>query len=151
MKRTIEIRVNAPVEKVFETLRDLVIFQTLLGFVDSVEPETPESDSELAAWQVTLRARIGPLSRMKRLRMVRTKDNANSHIIFSRQETDGKEHADWVLNIGLISLGAKEATITIEISYRGKLWNGSVDKALQSHIESAQKKLDEILNENNLR
>ena len=85
MKRTIEIRVNAPVEKVFETLRDLVIFQTLLGFVDSVEPETPESDSELAAWQVTLRARIGPLSRMKRLRMVRTKDNANSDIIFSRQ------------------------------------------------------------------
>ena len=149
MKRTIEIRVNAPVEKVFETLRDLVI-SNFTRFVDLVEPETPESDSELAAWQVTLRARIGPLSRMKRLRMVRTKDNANS-IIFSRQETDGKEHADWVLDIGLISLGAKESTITIEISYRGKLWNGSVDKALQSHIESAQKKLDEILNENNLR
>ena len=72
------------------------------------------------------------------------------HVEVNFQETDGKEHADWVLNIGLISLGAKESTITIEISYGGKLWNGSVDKALQSHIESAQKKLDEILSENNL-
>ena len=150
MKRTIEIRVNAPVEKVFETLRDLIIFQTLLEFVDSVEPETSESDSELAAWQVTLRARIGPLSRMKRLRMVRTKNITNSHIIFSREETDGKDHADWTLKIGLSSLDAKESTIALEIAYGGKLWSGSVDKALYSEIESAQKKLDEILSENSL-
>jgi hypothetical protein len=49
------------------------------------------------AWDVELRAKLGPFARSKRLRMERTTDSPQL-IVFERREKEGREHAPRVVS-----------------------------------------------------
>ena len=66
MDRTISATVDAAPVATMEALADLSTYSAWLSLVAAAEPDGPD------VWLVTLRARLGPLSRSKRLRMIRT-------------------------------------------------------------------------------
>ena len=76
-----------------DALADLGTYPAWLGLVTAAEPDGDNT------WVVTLRARLGPLARSKRLRMVRTERSADS-VRFERREVDGRDHSEWVLSAG---------------------------------------------------
>lgn len=89
------------------------------------------------AWDVEIRARVGPFARSKRLRMVRTVDDP-LHVVFVREETDGKVHAPWTLEI-VISPRGDGCSVSVEMTYGGSLWTaGLLDKVLAQHIEAGK-------------
>ncbi|MEY4820168.1 MAG: hypothetical protein RL200_880, partial [Actinomycetota bacterium] len=77
--------------RLFEVIRDLGTYPKwleIVHFADAVD-----SEDELQAWNVELRAKIGPFARSKRLRMVRVQDQSPHLVVFERREKDGKKHA----------------------------------------------------------
>lgn len=86
------------------------------------------------AWNVELRARVGPLARSKRLRMVRSEAVPGQLVVFERAELDGRVHARWALRAELEpSLGGSE--LTMRLSYSGSLWTGGLlDRVLEDEI-----------------
>ena len=95
-----------------------------------------ETDGE-DAWNVEIRARVGPLARSKRLRMRRASDEG-SRVRFERAETDGKVHAPWTLEVHL-SERETGCSVTVEMVYGGSLWTGGIlDKVLAQQIEAGK-------------
>jgi len=93
MDLTASLEAPCAAERLFELVDDLSTYPQWNGLVHNATRE-PDSDS---AWDVELRARVGPLARSKRLRMVRTRCDAPNLVRFERREHDGRQHADWVL------------------------------------------------------
>jgi hypothetical protein len=92
------------------------------------------------AWDVELRAKLGPFARSKRLRMERTTDSPQL-IVFERREKDGREHAPWRMTCALIE-SHEEITLRVELFYGGALWTGGLlEKVLVDHIESGRENL----------
>ena len=92
------------------------------------------------AWDVELRAKLGPFARSKRLRMERTTDSPQL-IVFERREKDGREHAPWRMTCVLIE-SREEITLRVELFYGGTLWTGGLlEKVLVDHIESGRENL----------
>ena len=86
------------------------------------------------AWMVELRARVGPLARSKRLRMVRTEAAAGRLVAFERAELDGRVHARWALRADLEPT-ASGSVLTMHLSYGGSLWTGGLlDRVLAEEI-----------------
>jgi len=97
------------------------------------------------AWDVTLRARLGPLTRSKRLRMARTEHRApaagdRGRAVFERRETDGREHATWRLTATVEGTGTG-SRLLMDLHYGGSLWVPLLDRALQGEIESSRSRL----------
>jgi hypothetical protein len=86
------------------------------------------------AWTVELRAKIGPLARSKRLRMVRIESVADRLVVFERAELDGRVHARWALRAELEPTSNGTA-LTMHLSYGGSLWTGGLlDRVLADEI-----------------
>ncbi len=92
------------------------------------------------AWFVTLRGRLGPLARSKRLRMVQTVDDAPTRAVFERRETDGRDHAAWMLSASVAGQGL-DATLTMDLHYGGTLWVPLLDRLLTNEIETSRERL----------
>lgn len=92
------------------------------------------------AWHVTLRGRLGPLARSKRLRMVRTVHEPPHRATFERRETDGREHAPWVLR-ATVDSEAGRSTLTMDLHYGGSLWVPLLDRLLTTEIEASRTRL----------
>lgn len=105
-------------------------------------PEAPGDPGP--AWFVTLRGKIGPLARSKRLRMVRTEEDAPNRVRFERCETDGREHAAWVLTATVTEDGPT-ATLTMDLHYGGSLWVPLLDRLLTSEIEASRSRLRSLV------
>jgi hypothetical protein len=88
------------------------------------------------AWLVTLRARVGPFARSKRLRMVRSRNDVPHHVRFERVETDGRNHSAWTLD-AIIEPTTSGSRVTMHLSYDGNLWSGVLDRLLGSMIDDA--------------
>jgi hypothetical protein len=86
------------------------------------------------AWTVQLRARVGPLARSKRLRMVRSEAVPGRLVVFERAELDGRVHARWALRAEIEPTpGGSE--LTMRLSYSGSLWTGGLlDRVLEDEI-----------------
>jgi hypothetical protein len=86
------------------------------------------------AWTVQLRARVGPLARSKRLRMVRSEAVPSRLVVFERAELDGRVHARWALRAEIEPTpGGSE--LTMRLSYSGSLWTGGLlDRVLEDEI-----------------
>ena len=63
--------------------------------------ERVDDPEDRPAWTVELRARVGPLARSKRLRMVRSEAVPDQLVVFERAELDGRVHARWALRAEL--------------------------------------------------
>jgi hypothetical protein len=102
-----------------------------------------EEGSEPSAWAVELRAKVGPIARSKRLRMIRTIDEP-AHIRFERNEVDGRSHSSWVLDAQLesIEIGSR---LTMGLHYGGSFGAGLFERLLADEIESSKQTLRSLV------
>lgn len=95
-------------------------------------------------WQVEIRARLGPLSRSKRLRMRRVV-HTDDRVEFHRDEIDGKRHSPWRL-VAEIAEHDAGCTLTMRLHYGGTLWTGGLlEHALAEQIQSGRERLVALL------
>ena len=129
--------------QLFEVIRDLGTYPKWLEivyFADAVD-----SEDGLQAWNVELRAKIGPFARSKRLRMVRTTDQSPTTVVFERRENDGKKHAPWVLR-SVVTEANGTSTLDVHLHYGGSLFDGGiVERVLADQIVSGKAKLTQFL------
>jgi len=137
LKASVEL--GASPERVRPLVASLDCYPQWLSIVARAEPLDGTAD----AWEIELRAKVGPLSRSKRLRMVRTVDDP-SHLRFERIELDGRTHADWTLDVRLRPEG-DQTDLTMELHYGGGFGGGVVERLLASEIEESRKRLRALL------
>lgn len=103
--------------------------------------------NEAAAWDVEIRAQVGPFARSKRLRMVRTRRDVPGCVMFERAEVDGREHAPWLLRAELAP--ADNGTeLTMTLRYGGGLWAGAVlERVLDDEVRRGSERLLELVSD----
>jgi hypothetical protein len=133
------VLVASPPVAVFPHLDDLTRYPAWTGLVSRAEPQPPADDGR-PAWAVDLRGRLGPLARSKRLRMVRTRHEHPSLVVFERSEADGRSHAAWTLAAEITEVEAG-ARVTMTFRYGGGLWGPVVERLLGDEIERSKPRL----------
>ena len=129
-------------------VRDLDRYPVWLSIVPRADRESAPADVEAdghPSWAVELRAKLGPLARSKRLRMVRTLDDPD-HVRFERWEVDGKDHSPWVLDarIETIDDGSR---LTMMLHYGGNFGVGLLERLLRDEIEQSKPRLRALVEE----
>ena len=129
-------------EQLFELVDDLSTYPQWNGLVHSATPEPGDEP----AWDVELRARLGPLARSKRLRMIRTvRDADRSAVTFERDQADGRNHSPWVL-AATIAENDGVSTLTMHLHYGGSLWTGgALERVLAEQITSGRERLLQLV------
>ncbi len=138
-------------DRVYPLVADLTRYPEFLDIVHRVEPVADGAEGEPPAWLVTLRAKIGPFARSKRLRMVRTVADEGRQARFERAEVDGRSHSAWVLEASLGPApsptgdgGGGGSTLTMRLAYSGGLWSSALDGLLRSQVDRAATRLDSL-------
>lgn len=127
-------------EALFGWVGTLDTYDRWLEIVPRTESAPPAPGDPGPAWFVTLRGRLGPLARSKRLRMVRTSERAPERAVFERRETDDREHSAWVLT-ATVSSDGPTSTLTMDLHYGGSLWVPLLDRLLTNEIEASRERL----------
>ena len=142
MDITASLEAPCAAEQLFELVDDLSTYPQWNGLVHSATAE-PGDDP---VWDVELRARLGPLARSKRLRMVRTiRDAETCSVTFERDQADGRNHSPWVLAAS-IAERAGLSTLTMHLHYGGSLWTGgALERVLAEQITSGRERLLELV------
>lgn len=140
MQQRFNVDLDAPPERVFPLLADLAHYEQLLDIVHRVTPDSDTAGDDGQAWSVTLRAKIGPLARSKRLRMERTVHEPLSTVRFERTEQDGRHHSLWVLE-ATVQATDEGSQVTMMLEYGGRLWSGVLDGVLEAQVTSARRNL----------
>jgi Polyketide cyclase / dehydrase and lipid transport len=132
----VKVTVEAPHSRarVFAWVEDLAHYPLWLDFVRRADAE-PEG----AAWAVDLRARIGPLARSKRLRMIRTGHEPDRHVRFERAELDGRHHSTWVLDADVEASGTG-SELVLSLHYGGSLLAPALQRILSDEIERSRQR-----------
>ena len=146
MDVTASMDAPAPPDRVFAFVEELDGYPRWMPLAHRVAPAAPDGDAP--AWDVEIRARIGPLARSKRLRMVRTAhDPARRRVRFERRETDGRRHAPWILD-AQVSDVAGGSRLDMHLHYGGALWGGGLmERALADQIVAGRRRLPDLLAE----
>ena len=143
MQQRFNIDVEADTDKVFAIVADLGHYDQLLDIVHQVNVDHGQADdSGPTAWLVTLRAKIGPFARSKRLRMTRTVHEPN-HVRFERTELDGRDHSPWVLTATIEPAGSG-SHVTMSLDYGGRLWIPALDGLLKTQVSRATTNLQQL-------
>ncbi len=121
---------------------DLVQYPQWMGLVHSavLDPTTTGP----TAWIVELRGKIGPFARSKRLRMQQVVTDSPHHVRFERNEEDGQQHGQWVLEVKIADLStdiAPRSSLKMTLHYGGRLFSSVVERALHDEIEMSKKRL----------
>ncbi len=131
MRTTESVEIDAPPSTVFPHVVDLTHYPTWLPLVHEAVRCSHETGDDAPAWEVELRARVGPFARSKRLRMRRSAHVVDRLAVFERDEDDGRDHSPWILRAEL-SPDPSDATpdpttrLTMTMTYGGSLWAGPV-------------------------
>ncbi|HEY0519212.1 MAG TPA: SRPBCC family protein [Ilumatobacteraceae bacterium] len=138
MDVTASLEAPCPASRLFELVDDLSTYPEWNGLVHSAERELGND----GVWDVELRARLGPLARSKRLRMVRTqRDVETCSVTFERDQADGKNHSPWVLRATIVERDGV-STLTMDLHYGGSLWTGgALERVLAEQITSGRERL----------
>jgi uncharacterized protein YndB with AHSA1/START domain len=132
MRTSESVVVPAPPPVVFRHVARLDAYPAWLGLVHEAELV---DDGDRPAWSVELRARVGPVARSKRLRMVRTELEPDRRAVFERVEVDGRDHARWSLRAELEPDGSGGSVVTMHLRYDGALWTGGLlERVLDEEI-----------------
>ena len=145
-----EVELPARPHQVEPWLASLDAYPAWMGLVHRA---VPEPGSNPPAWQVDLRARIGPLARSKRLRMVRSAVGEANTLGFERAELDGRNHGRWSLRAELHPTelqrpdGALPGTrVRVTLRYEGAHWaSGVLERVLHDEIEKSKARLVELV------
>lgn len=128
----------------FDMVDDLGRYPQWLDLV--ARADVLASADEEPAWRIDLRAGIGRLTRSKRLRMVRTVHDRDTHrVLFDRRELDGRRHAAWTLSA---TVGARPtgSSLHMHLHYGGTLWTGAVlERVLSEQIVAGRTRLLELV------
>lgn len=143
MRRTISAQLDASAATVFGILDDLGTYPQWLDIVTRSELTESAAGEAGPAWYVTLRAKVGPLARSKRLRMVRVLSDPATHARFERAELDSRSHSPWLLDVHIVGDGPCD--VTVELSYEGRLWIAPLGAILGSQAESAVPRLQALV------
>lgn len=139
-----------PAEDVYRYVDDLAVYPSWMRLVHDVVP-VEAGPGEDAAWDVELRAQVGPLARSKRLRMVRTRHHAPHTVVFERAEVDGRTHAPWMLRAALVPSdagGPADTELVMTLRYGGNLWTGAVlQRVLDEEVRLGSERLLELLSD----
>lgn len=139
------VELARPAADVFVWVDDLDRYPQWTSLVHKVVPSEPEPDGA-PAWIVELRARVGPMARSKRLRMVRTVHDAPNCAVFERRELDGRHHSPWILTVELDAADEGGTTVGVDLHYGGGLWTGGLlERALSDQITDGSRRLDELV------
>ena len=122
-----------PAAAVFPVVSDLATYPSWLGIVQRVE-----GDGD--GWVVDIGARIGFLSRSKRVRMVRTVCDPPNHVRWERSETDGRGHPAWVLEGTL-----DDGVLTMHLAYDGGMPLPGIELLLREEVRRAGPRLHELV------
>lgn len=128
---------DADPDEVFAVLADLCTYPQWLTIVASAAAESGADD----AWSIDLAGRIGPFTRTKRVRMVRTEaDPVARAVRFERRERDGRRHNEWILTGTTTSVGH----VHVHLHYGGTTLPGA-DLLLRQEIRDAGPRLQRHL------
>lgn len=145
MDASAELIAPCPAAELFGWVDDLSRYPLWSGLIHHVAPLAADDASGNPAWLVELRARIGPMTRSKRLRMVRTVHHRPSAAVFERRELDGRRHAAWVLSAEVEPL-PPGSRLHIDLHYGGTLWTGGLlERALADQIERGAARLSALV------
>jgi hypothetical protein len=142
MDITASLEAPCAAEQLFELVDDLSTYPQWNGLVHTAVAEPGDAP----VWDVELRARLGPLARSKRLRMVRTMRDPESFTVrFERDQADGRNHSPWVLNAAIVEQGGT-STLTMHLHYGGSLWTGgALERVLAEQITSGRERLLQLV------
>ena len=128
---------------VFAQVESLDTYPAWLRLVHRVESAEPEGGQP--AWQVELRARVGPFARSKRLRMVRTVFEPGRRVRFERVQDDDRDHAEWIL-VAEVAPDPGGTLLTMELEYTGELWGDSLlQPLLDEEVRRGRRALQEVV------
>ena len=146
MKATItESFPGASTALLFEQFATLDRYPAWMRLVHRVAPMPPDADDP--AWWVELRARVGPFTRSKQLRMVRTQFVDNELVRFERVEDDERDHAEWIL-MGKVAATDRGADLTMHLEYTGELWSMNVlGRILDEEVRRSTTALAKLLSD----
>ncbi|MEX1218632.1 MAG: SRPBCC family protein [Acidimicrobiales bacterium] len=140
MDLTATVEVESLPERVRIWVADLDRYPAWLTIVSSAHAEV---GSDPDAWEIELRAKVGPLARSKRLRMVRTVDE-QCHVRFERSETDQRAHSPWVLD-ALLEPTKVGTRLTMGLHYGGSFGAGLFERLLADEIETSKQTLRSLV------
>lgn len=130
--------------ELFDWVGSLDTYDRWLEIVPRTDPAPPRDGDEGPAWFVTLKGRLGPLARSKRLRMVRTHHDPPRSATFERREHDGRDHAAWVLH-ARVDGDDGTSTLRMDLHYGGSLWVPLLDRVLSNEIEASRERLRSLV------
>lgn len=150
MELTAELSAPCAPDELFGWIDDLSRYPDWMGLVHAAAPRDGAGGDGLPAWDVELRARIGPFARSKRLTMVRTMCEAGRAVKFERQEFDGRRHGAWELDACVEPVGSG-SRMEMRLYYGGSLWTaGLMERVLHDEIERSRDRLVRVIAENRL-
>lgn len=132
-------------DRLFVFVEELTRYPSWMPLAHRVTPLGVVGDGALA-WDVEIRARLGPLARSKRLRMVRRgHDPVRRRVRFERGETDGRTHAPWTLDAHVLeTVGGSR--LEMHLHYGGALWAGGLmERVLADQIVAGREQLLSLL------
>jgi hypothetical protein len=144
MKATItEPFPGASPQALWEQIATLDRYPAWMRLVHRVTPLP--ADPAGPAWWVELRARVGPFTRSKQLRMVRTRCVDDELVRFERVEHDDRDHAQWILQ-GEVAAADSGTELTMHLEYTGELWSMSVlGRILDDEVRRGTGELSRLL------
>ena len=149
----IEARLTTPAapSRVLALVDDLGVYPQWMPLVHRAEPVVGVAD----AWNVELRAKVGPFARSKKLRMVRSAYERNdgaergdvARIVFERREIDERQHAMWRLTATVTAANSAVggAELVMRLHYDGRLFVSVVEAILRQNIDAGRVRLAELL------
>ena len=129
----------------FAALEDLATYPRWLSIVAAARPADPHAEDPGPAWLVDLRGKVGPFSKTKRVRMVRTgHDPAAGTVRFERHEHDGRAHNTWILTGSATSRdgNAPGSHVDVRLHYGGGAIFPGADLLLRQETRRAGERLD---------
>ena len=154
MELTADLSAPCSPSELFGWIDDLGRYPEWMGLVHAAAPiESPVAGDP--AWDVELRARIGPFARSKRLTMVRTVCERDRAVEFERFETDGRKHSVWRLGAtvepGEAGQPAFGCRLEMRLHYGGSLWTGGLmERVLHDEINRSRDRLVRLIAETRL-
>jgi len=138
---TAEVDTSAPAPQLFGWIDDLGRYPDWLTLVARAQPAEAHRDDIGPAWSVDLRARLGPLARAKRLRMVRTTHDPSRLVVFERREHDARNHSPWVLRAEVAETTGGGSRLVMRLHYGGGLFGPVVERLLRDEIDRSRPRL----------
>ncbi len=131
-------------EVLFAHVDELTDYPRWMALIHQVDPADPTDGRP--AWMVELRARVGPLARSKRLRMVRSQhDPEAGRVRFERVEIARSSHSPWVLDARVVPT-TEGSRLEMHLHYGGSLWTaGVMERVLGDQIESGRDRLLDLI------